>query len=210
MGKQFQNQWLNIQMNKCTCSKNPQNRTPDDSENPFKADGANSHFVNENEVNETFPIRNIPLTTKLRSNHERQKWISKIEFASQLSFFFETQRARARTNGQINSIRGTGTCLPVTRKLCAFCTFCKTLFTRCREGIVPPGQWSRYFPAFLTIFVLPAVVLVFISIPIRSGDPAVCFGFVTGTERFLNLEFLVIRVWYCQYILQLYKLFHSP
>lgn len=40
--------------------ENPQNKTPDDSEYPLKTDGANSHFENENEVNETLSYPKHP------------------------------------------------------------------------------------------------------------------------------------------------------
>lgn len=136
--------------------KIPQNTTPDDSENPFKADGANSHFENENEVNETpFPIRNIPLTTKLRSNHGRQKWISKIEFASRLSFFSIRKGRGPEWPDQLNKGRYGDVFTRYPQTVCFF-TFCETLFTRCRKGIVPadngPGI-SRLFARFLSFSV---------------------------------------------------------
>lgn len=170
--------------------KIPQNTTPDDSENPFKADGANSHFENENEVNETpFPIRNIPLTTKLRSNHGRQKWISKIEFASRLSFFFRFAKGEG-PNGQINSIRvGTGTCLPVTRKLYAFLHFAKRYLPGVVKALCRPTM-DPVFPGFLRDF-CPSpwvVVFVFISISIRWRSGSLFWFSRLGRFWVLNLE----------------------
>lgn len=126
------------------------------------------------------------LTTKLCSNHETSKmdignWIRKLRF------FFCRRRARARVgpNGQINSIRVQATCLPGTRKLSgSFLTFFRTLFTRCRKGIVPLGQW--------------AAILLLVSSDC-TDCAFVCFRYVR--VRFLKSDTLAVKLqrsrWIC-------------
>lgn len=123
------------------------------------------------------------LTTKLRSNHDMSKmdienWIQKSN-----SFFFGMQRARARSNGQINSIRGTSTCLPGTRKLCRFFyIFPNVLFARCRKGIVLADNGDIFLKS--SFYSFPCVTCSFVSIRmIRSMTGFGCLLLFVDTVR---------------------------
>lgn len=145
----------------------------------------NSHsqsIPNKMEVKETgFLSDTFPLTTKLRSNHATSKmdignWIRKP------NFFFSNAKGEGRTNGQINSIRGTATCLPGTRKLrgALFYIFPNVIYPCVVKALYCRTMVAGYFAYFVFLF---AQIFVLCPCALRFMAPNIfvkCSGFFVG------------------------------